>query len=507
MKTISSRLFLILILLLAAITGGVGILYSVTTRNMYLNQQCRTVEKAYEEILGQDIELLCQSANQRKEKAEEDELEEQGGSFLESYESDNLRFRIRDENFQLLYATSKHAQARDETGDMGMTQKWIQKYQEKPEAVYEDIGETGRVILRGKCTQEDRIYYIMITESTSLIDRSTSSVKQALALVLILFLIFGGLNVRYLSQSIGKPLANVVRVAGKIANKDFSERLEGKTRYQELDELGDSINEMSAQIQNYIQDLENYNRILEQENERRMELEKHRKQFVNNVSHELKTPLAIISSQAELIAMIQDDEKRQQYCSSVIEETNKMSQMIQSMLQIFAVEQGLEDVPILQVDFGRIAEEATAKFAAAFEKKKFQVQKEIQPNCMADGNPENIHRAMSNFLMNAWRYAPEQGKIKIQAKEEAGYAVFTVYNEGAPIDEKEKVRIWDSFYQGNASEGNRSQEGTGLGLYIVKSIVSQHGGLCSVENKKGGVEFGFRIPSAGGILETKVVEK
>ena len=238
-----------------------------------------------------------------------------------------------------------------------------------------------------------------------------------------------------------------------------------------------------------------------------MELEKHRKQFVNNVSHELKTPLAIISSQAELIAMIQDDEKRQQYCNSVIEETNKMSQMIQSMLQIFAVEQGLEDVPILRVDFGRIAEEATAKFAAAFEKKKFQVQKDIQPNCMADGNPENIHRVMSNFLMNAWRYAPEQGKIKIQAKEEAGYAVFTVYNEGAPIDEKEKVRIWDSFYQGNASEGNRSQEGTGLGLYIVKSIVSQHGGLCSVENKKGGVEFGFRIPSAEGILETKVVEK
>lgn len=496
MKTISGRLFLTLILLLAVITGGAGILYSVTTRNMYLNEQCRVVERAYDEIRRQDIELLCRSGNQRKEKAEEDELEEQGSSFLEPYENDNLRFRIRNERFELMYATSKMALAKDETTDSQMAKNRMQRYVEEAEAVYENTGDTGRVVLRGKCTQNGKTYYIMITESASLIDRSTRSVKQVLFLVLILFLFFGALVVRWLSQSIGRPVANAVRVAGKIANKDFSEHLEEKTSYQELDALGGSINEMSSQIQNYIQDLETYNRMLEQDNERRIELEKHRKQFVNNVSHELKTPLAIISSQAELISMIQDERKRQEYCDSVMEETRKMSQMIQSMLQIFAVEQGLEDVPVQNMDMGTTAEEAVAEFGAAFEKKQFLVQLNIQQECIINGNPENIRRAMSNFLMNAWRYAPERGKIIISLKKESGDAVFTVYNDGQSIEEKDRNRIWDSFYQGSGTENEGHQEGTGLGLYIVKSIVSQHGGSCSVENKEGGVEFGFRIPLA-----------
>ena len=495
MKTISGRLFLTLILLLSVITGGAGILYSVTTRNMYLNEQCKAVEQAYEEIRRQNIELLCKSGNQRKERAEEDELKEQSGDGLVPYENDNMRFRIRGERFELLYATSKLAQTNGSM-DPQQREQWMQKYQEDASAVYEDTGETGRVVLRGKCIQHGRTYYIMITESTSLIDRTTQSVKQVLVLVIVLLLIFGAFVVRWLSQSIGRPVANAVRVAGKIANKDFSERLEEKTSYQELDELGGSINEMSSQIQSYIQDLEAYNRMLEQDNERRIELEKHRKQFVNNVSHELKTPLAIISSQAELIPMIRDEGKRQEYCDSVMDETRKMSQMIQSMLQIFAVEQGLEDVPMVPVDLAKAAEETTAEFHGAFEKKRFQVLQEIQKDCVVIGNAENIRRAMSNFLMNAWRYAPEYGKINISVKKEKGNAVFTVYNQGQPIEEKDRNRIWDSFYQGSSSEAGSHQEGTGLGLYIVKSIVSQHGGLCSVENKEGGVEFGFHIPLA-----------
>ena len=359
-----------------------------------------------------------------------------------------------------------------------------------------DKGETGRVILRGKCVQGDKVYYIMITESTSLIDRTTKSVKQVLLLTLGSFLILGAVVIRFLAQGIGKPVANAVRVARKIADKDFSERLEEKTSYQELDALSNSINEMSDQIQNYIQDMENYNRMLEQDYERRIELEKHRKQFVNNVSHEMKTPLAIISSQAELIPLIKEEGKRQQYCSSVIEETRRMSQMIQSMLQIFAVEQGLENVPMEVLDLGETAEEVIRTFGGAFEKKHFQVIKELETDCRIIGNTENISRAMSNFLMNAWRYAPDYGKIIISVKKESGNAVFTVYNQGYPVREKDMDHIWDSFYRGDSSENGSDQEGTGLGLYIVKSIISQHRGVCSAVNKAEGVEFEFQIPLA-----------
>lgn len=494
MKSISSRLFASLVLVLVLIAGGAGAIYSTAARMMYLNDQCRTLEQAYAKIQEQDLAVLCQNANQRKEQAEEDELKEQDGTGLMIYENENLRFRIRDENFELLYATGKQARPKESRQDTKQLAKLMENYQENARAQYEAAGETGRVILRGKCSQDGKTYYIMITESTSLIDRSTHSVQQVLMLVLFLLLIFGALIAHYLAQGIGRPIANAVRIADKIAHQDFSEQMEEKTSYREFDELGGSINQMSRQIQDSIQELTAYNQMLECENERRIRLEKHRKQFVDNVSHELKTPLAIISSQAELIPMIKDEAKRQEYCDSVMEETRKMSQMIQSMLQIFAVEQGLEDIQMEQVDVSKEAEQVAETFEAAFKKKQFQVELELQNGCLINGNAENIRRAMSNFLMNAWRYAPEYSKIRIAVQKEKGDAVFTVYNEGTPITEAEQDKIWDSFYQGSISDQENQQEGTGLGLYIVKSIISQHDGSCSVENKEKGVEFAFRIP-------------
>lgn len=494
MKTISRRLFASLVLVLALITGGAGVLYSVVMRSIYLKEQCRTLEQTYEQIQEQDIALLCQNANQRKEQAEEDELKEQGDGGLMIYENQNLRFRIRGENFELLYATSKQAKAREGTQDARQLAQLMQNYREHPRALYEAAGEAGRVILRGKCIQQGETYYIMITESTALIERSMDSVRQVLILVLVLLLIFGTVIVHNLAQGIGRPIVNAVRIAGKIAQQDFSEQMEEKTSYQELDALGNSINKMSRQIQDSIQELTAYNQMLECDNERRIKLERHRKKFIDNVSHELKTPLAIISSQAELIPMIKDEAKRQAYCDSVMEETRKMSQMLQSMLQIFAVEQGLEDIPMETVDLSETAQQAAEAFGVLFAKKQFQVEVKLQAACMINGNIENIRRAMNNFLMNAWRYAPANSQIRIKTEKVDGDAVFTVYNDGMPIDEKDREKIWDSFYQGNNSAPDFRQEGTGLGLYIVKSIVSQHGGLCSVENKEHGVEFGFRIP-------------
>lgn len=494
MKTISSRLFFSLVLVLAGVAGSAGILYLVISRNIYVGEQCRVLQQAYEEIQQQDILLLCERGNQRKEQAEEDELAEQDNGDLMLYENENLRFRIRDAEFDLVYATGKLAQTKEENRSEQQRLQLMQNYQENAEAKYEKNGETGRVVLRGKCIQQGRTYYIMITESTSLIDRSTRAVQQMLALVLVLLLLFGVVIVHYLAQGIGRPVANAVRVAGKIANQDFSERLEEKTSYQELDALGGSINAMSRQIQDSIQELTAYNQMLEKDNERRIRLEQHRKQFVDNVSHELKTPLAIISSQAELIPMIKEESKRQEYCDSVMEETRKMSQMIQSMLQIFAVEQGMEDIPMEAVNLSAIAQELAENFGAAFAKKQFQVSLEVEKDCIAEGNAENIRRAMSNFLMNVWRYAPEGAQVRICVKREINDAAFLVYNEGAPISEQDLLRIWDSFYQGSNAECSGQQEGTGLGLYIVKSIVAQHGGQCSAENKDRGVEFGFRIP-------------
>ncbi|MDO4323907.1 MAG: HAMP domain-containing sensor histidine kinase [Lachnospiraceae bacterium] len=494
MSTISRRLFVQVVLLLALVSGGVGILYSYGTRRLYISEQCKMLEAVYAILLEEDIPELCRNENLMKDEAEEDEWEEISDGLLERYENDNLRFRIRDENFDLLYATNKTSQAQDSSSNPEYNQKKMQRYSEEPEAIYEQNGSGGRVVLRGKHVWEGMTYYIIITESTSLINRSTVYAQKVLLLVVAAFLILGTLSVRIISRGIGRPVEEAARITRKIANKDFSEHVEEKTKYRELNELGDGINMMSQQIQNYIQDLENFNRLLQQDNVRRAELEEHRKRFVNNVSHELKTPLAIISGQVELLPMISDTDKREQYCSSIMEEIRRMSDMINSMLQIFSVEQGLENVPMQSIALEDIARNVLEDFQPLFARKQIHTELKADGRLQVQGNEENIRRAMNNFLMNAYRYAPEKSKVNVSVTENGGYVIYSVYNDGQQIEEKDLKRIWDSFYQGNAISHGSGVQGTGLGLYIVKSIVAQHGGVCGVENKAGGVEFWFGIP-------------
>ena len=494
MNTISKRLFVHLVVLLTVLSGIVGALYAYGTRAVYISEQCKTVEEAYSRLVNVDIAELCQSENEMKKKALEDEGEENSGGLLEEYESDNLKFRIRDENFELLYATNKTPQVKNSSLDSSKMEQWMVRYTEDPQAGYEKNESGGRVVLRGKHLWAGSTYYILITETTSAINRSTSYAQKMLLLVLVVFLVLGTVSVRVLSKGIGEPVEKAARVARKIANKDFSERIEEETKYQELNELGDSINMMSQQIQDYIHDLETFNHLLQQDNARRADLEQHRKRFVNNVSHELKTPLAIISGQVELLPMISDGEKREKYCESVMEEITRMSDMINSMLQIFSVEEGLEDIPMEMLDLCKVAENVCNDFTPLFARKQITLQLDAKECLEVLGNGENIRRAMNNFLMNAYRYAPVETTVRCSVEKNGAYIIYAVYNEGKPVEEKDIHKIWDSFYQGSAGSSNDSTGGTGLGLYIVKSIVAQHGGVCGVENKEKGVEFWFGIP-------------
>lgn len=493
MRTISGRLFATVVVMLAVVAAGAGILYSGVARSLYIKEQCRIMEEVYSLLLEQDIAELCKRENRRKKVVDEDELEEQSGSFLEPYENSNLRFRIRDGEFRILYATNKFLQNNSDSLEQEQISTKKAKYEENARAKYEENVGGGRVVLRGIDVEDGETYYVMITQSSYVVNRSTAYARRVLYIVIAVILLLGSICVRILARSIGRPVEDAVRVARKIADKDFSEKLEEHTEYQELNELGKSINEMSGQLQSYIRDLETYNQLLQEDNQRRADLERHRKQFVNNVSHELKTPLAIISGQTELLSISQDARKRQEYCRSAIEEIERMNDMISSMLQIFSVEEGFEHLPMQRMELGETVRAAFEEFAPLFEKKQIRASLSGECECPIQGNPENIRRAVNNYLINAYRYAPAGGTVRVLTGINGKYAIFSVYNDGEQVAAEDVEKIWDSFYQGSRA-GRTGEEGTGLGLYIVKSIVAQHGGVCGLENQADGVEFWFGIP-------------
>ena len=244
-----------IVLLLTVISGGAGILYAYGARALYISEQKKTLEEVYGLLLQENIAELCERENRLKDEAAEDEWEELSGGLLEEYENSNLRFRIRDENYELLYATNKTAQVRSKESAATQNARLMKLYSEQPKAEYDDKVSGGRVVLRGKHVWDEETYYILITESAAQINRSTEYAQRVLLLVLMAFLVLGAFLVRIISRGIGLPVEQAARAARKIASKDFSERVEKTTKYRELNELSDSINLMSQQIQNYTRDL------------------------------------------------------------------------------------------------------------------------------------------------------------------------------------------------------------------------------------------------------------
>ena len=206
MNTISRRLFVMIVLLLTVMSGGAGILYAYGARALYISEQKKTLEEVYGLLLQENIPELCERENRLKNEAAEDEWEELSGGLLEEYENKNLRFRIRDENYELLYATNKTAQVRSKENDTAQNSHLMKLYSEKPKAEYDENVTGGRVVLRGKHVWNGATYYILITESATQINRSTEYAQQVLLLVLLAFLVLGAFLVRIISRGIGLPV-------------------------------------------------------------------------------------------------------------------------------------------------------------------------------------------------------------------------------------------------------------------------------------------------------------
>ena len=214
-----------------------------------------------------------------------------------------------------------------------------------------------------------------------------------------------------------------------------------------------------------------------------------RKTFVTNVTHELKTPLAIISSQVQM--MQYDELKKEYYYESIMEEIEKMSQMISQLLGDSFLENKIKQQEMEQQNISDLIENLIPKYKAWLATKKIQIISEIEPDCYAKADAGQLEQAVGNYIMNAYNHTKIGKKVKLLLKKEGKDLYISVYNEGEFVTDQEK--IWEKFIQLEEETGNKSR--VGLGLYIVKDIVQAHNGQYGVNNKKGGVEFWIRIPA------------
>ena len=334
-------------------------------------------------------------------------------------------------------------------------------------------------------------YSVIMQTPIAAIEKSVDITNQFLLISGTVTLIIGVLLMLAVSRSFTRPIRALSRVAGSVARLDFSDRYTGRG-HDELDELGNSINAMSQALENTV-------RQLQEDNERKTKESEARKAFIANVSHELKTPIALIQTYAEGLreGIADDEEMRNSYCEVIEDETQNMSDMIRRMTTLMQLQTGDGSLSTASFDWAAMARELLRRHAPQFEERGLTVEgpPEAQTAWVV-GDASLIENVVSNYLSNALHHTGEGGTVRIAFTPLAnGRCRLSVFNSGRNIPQEELSRIWEAFYKVDKAR-TRAYGGSGIGLSVVAAIMEAHHQAYGVQNHPGGVEFYCERPFA-----------
>ncbi|MGN0569535.1 MAG: ATP-binding protein [Candidatus Fimenecus sp.] len=291
-----------------------------------------------------------------------------------------------------------------------------------------------------------------------------------------------------------KPLIKMSEITEKMSNMDFSEKCEVKSR-DEIGRLSDSINNLSVSLDTTLNDLNEKNKQLSDDIEKKQTLEQLRKEFISSISHELKTPIAIIKGYAEGAQMMldgDDSEGAAEYCEIITKESDKMNALVYELLELSRYELGDSRLEIEKFELKPFIEDYTDAEKIVFDEKGIRFSAEIPENAWCEGDTVKLSMVLNNFVSNAVAHASGEKVIKITCRDMADKYRITVFNSGEHIKDEDIEKIWKSFYRADKSH-SRKEGRFGLGLSIVSAIQNLHGMEYGVKNAENGVEFWFDI--------------
>lgn len=321
-----------------------------------------------------------------------------------------------------------------------------------------------------------------------------------LALFMLLF-IFLSILFYLLVAKFTKPLVEMNDITKDMAALNFERRC-GDYGNDEIGQLGKSINTLSDTLDETLVDLKFKNEQLERDIQHRHALDNARKSFINNVSHELKTPIAIISGYAEGLCegISTDPEVIKEYCSIIKEESYKMNGLVVELLELSKIESGIHPFSPDYFNLADITASLLTHLSLQIEANEISVRNEIVNPTMCYGEADKIEIVLKNYITNAISHCSGEKIISILCEEAADRFKVTVFNTGEHIADEDIPELWDSFYRADKSH-KRSENRFGLGLSIVKGIMMNHKCSCGVKNVENGVSFTFEIAKDSGYYE------
>ena len=347
--------------------------------------------------------------------------------------------------------------------------------------------------------QLDNGYQLSMKTPTADLQESARISNNVLISIGTAIIGISGFLALFISRKFTAPILELNDIAKKMSNLDFSQKYEPKDTDDEINTLGTSINAMSDKLEKTINQLTVNNTELEKDIERKSKIDEMRKQFISDVSHELKTPIALIQGYAEgLVENVNaDDESRNFYANVILDEANKMDRLVKQLLELMKLEYGKREFNNEIFDVVELIKEVIRKCNVMLEEDNVKVYFDCDKVIMANADAFYIEQIITNYLTNAIKYSKEvDGERRIDVNlilnTENNKIRVSVFNTGDNIDERELQKIWGRFYKLDSSR-NREKGGTGIGLAFVKAIMNNYKNEYGAVNKPNGIEFFFEL--------------
>ena len=335
--------------------------------------------------------------------------------------------------------------------------------------------------------------HILIRASFSSITESAALSNQFFLYISLVAALIGFVVMYFVSNRFLGPITVLTNIAKRMSELDFTAKYEVKTE-DEVGVLGNSMNMLSETLEQALAELKEANTELKKDLEKKEQIDAMRKEFLSNVSHELKTPIALIQGYAEgLMDNINDDEESKEfYCEVIVDEARKMNQMVKKIMDLNQLEFGYNTLTMEHFDIIAMIRAVIAKSDILLKQKEINLAFDEDAPIYVWSDAYMSEEVFTNYLTNAINHADGEKRIDIQLEKKEKTVKITVHNTGEQIPEEDLSKLWDKFYKVDKAR-TREYGGSGVGLSIVKASMEQLGQPYGVYNCEDGVSLWFEL--------------
>jgi len=400
------------------------------------------------------------------------------------------KYSIINDEFEMLFISSPEFEVGKSTSVPRNERDYLQEYKEELDSgklLYTTIGRGNDdhqfVQLTGNLGDGE---YVMITQPLGQVVESAAIANDFLLIVGTVFLGLSIILAYFLSKRMVQPVLEITDITKSIANMDFSKRYTGESE-DEVGVLGDNINLISEKLDMTIGALKDTNEQLIRE----MKLQK---RFIASVSHEFKTPVGLIRGYCEALqlGMVKTEESRNEVTDILIKESDRLSGLVRDIVMLMHMDSGTFQVQKREFDLVQMICETINKFKLHIDEKNVVVVPDMPETLIISADEMRLAQVVENYISNAIRHVDENGKLTVRIFSNDKKIQVEVENSGSPISKAHIEHLFDPFYRAEDAR-SRQSGGSGLGLSIVKGIVTSHGGHCGAKNTADGACFWIEI--------------